>query len=168
MEVDCATGPAFFMPEKEIFSRPVCMKGRKLRICVIDGLGGGIGSILVKRLKEVYGEEYEVIALGTNVIATSQMLRAGANQGGSGENAIKRTTPTADVILGTVAIVLAHAMSGEVTPGIAAAVAASPGRKILLPLTQEEVEIVGVTREPLPHLVEIAITHRLPEVLKDV
>lgn len=144
------------------------MPAKRTRICVIDGLGGGIGSVIIKRLKEVYQEEHEVIALGINVLATSQMLKARANQGASGENAIVRTAPTVDVILGTVSIILSHAMLGEVTPRIAEAIASSPAYKILLPLTQERLDIVGVIKEPLPHLVEIAIIERLPEVLKHV
>lgn len=144
------------------------MQAQKIRICIIDGLGGGIGSVIIKRLKELYQEEYEVIALGINVIATAQMLKARANQGASGQNAIVITTPKVDVILGTISIVLAHAMLGEVTPLIAEAVAASPAYKILLPLTQERLDIVGVIKEPLPYLVEIAVTERLQEVLKYV
>jgi len=141
------------------------MRAKKPRICVIDGLGGGIGSVIIKRLKEIYQEEIEVIALGINVLATAQMLKARANQGASGENAIIVTAPTADVIIGTVSIVLANAMLGEVTPKIAAAIGASPAYKILLPLTQERLEIVGVSREPLPHLVDMAVLQRLPAVL---
>lgn len=144
------------------------MPTKRFRICVIDGLGGGIGSALIKRLKEIYQEDHEIIALGTNVLATSQMLKMRANMGASGENAIVVTAPTVDVILGTISIVLAHAMLGEVTPRIAAAVAASPAYKILLPLTQERLEIVGVTREPLPHLVDLVVTQRLAEVFKHV
>lgn len=146
----------------------LAMQAQKIRICIIDGLGGGIGSVIIKRLKELYQEEYEVIALGINVIATAQMLKARANQGASGQNAIVITTPKVDVILGTISIVLAHAMLGEVTPLIAEAVAASPAYKILLPLTQERLDIVGVIKEPLPYLVEIAVTERLQEVLKYV
>ncbi|MGO9175366.1 MAG: DUF3842 family protein, partial [Desulfobaccales bacterium] len=92
-----------------------------MRICVIDGQGGGIGAALIKRLKEVYREEHEVIALGTNAVATAQMMKARANRGASGENAIVRTVATADVILGCLSIVLANAMMGEVTPKMAAA-----------------------------------------------
>ncbi len=144
------------------------MGAKKPRVCVIDGLGGGIGAVIIKRLKELYYENIEVIALGINVLATAQMLKARANQGASGENAIVVTAPTADVIIGTVSIVLANAMLGEVTPKIAAAIGSSPAYKILLPLTQEQVEIVGVSREPLPHLVEMAVAGRLPEVLKAI
>ncbi|MDZ7579995.1 MAG: DUF3842 family protein [Deltaproteobacteria bacterium] len=123
-------------------------------ICVIDGQGGGIGSTIIKKIKELYGETLEVIALGTNAIATAQMLKAGANRGASGDNAIIQTTKNVDVILGPIGIIFAHAMMGEVTPAIAEAVAVSPAAKFLLPLTQENVTVVGVARLPLPHLIE--------------
>jgi hypothetical protein len=124
------------------------------KIGVIDGQGGGIGSTIIKKIKELYGETVEVVALGTNAIATAQMLKAGANRGASGENAIVQTTKCVDVILGPLGIIIAHAMMGEVTPGIAEGVAGSPAAKFLLPLTQENVTIVGVARLPLPHLIE--------------
>jgi hypothetical protein len=139
-----------------------------MRICVVDGLGGGMGAALIRRLKEVYLEEHEVIALGTNPLATAQMMKARANRGASGENAIVHTVPTADFILGSISIVLANAMMGEVTPRMAAAVASAPGRKILLPLTRAKVEIIGVTVEPLPHLVDKVVTERLKELLNNV
>ncbi|HZE22074.1 MAG TPA: DUF3842 family protein [Desulfobaccales bacterium] len=139
-----------------------------MRICVIDGQGGGIGAALIKRLKEVYGEEHEVIALGTNAVATAQMMKARANRGASGENAIVRTVPGADVILGPLSIVLANSMMGELTPRMAEAISSSPAPKLLLPLTQERVEIVGLSPEPLPHLVEKIISERLKEYLSHV
>ena len=123
------------------------------RICVIDGQGGGIGSAVIRRLKELFEETVEIIALGTNAIATAQMLKARANRGASGENAIVQTTKKADIIIGPLGIVIANAMMGEVTPRMAEAVADSPARKLLIPLTQEKVRIVGTTGEPLPHLV---------------
>jgi hypothetical protein len=139
-----------------------------MRICVVDGQGGGIGAVLIKRLKEVYGEEHEVIALGTNAVATAQMMKARANRGASGENAILRTVPQADVILGCLSIVLANAMMGEVTPKMAEAIASAPARKILLPLTQERVEIIGLAPEPLPHLVDKIVSYRLKEIISHV
>jgi hypothetical protein len=146
----------------------VTVGGKKLRICVVDGQGGGIGAALIKRLKEVYQEEHEVIALGTNVVATVQMMKVRANRGASGESAIIRTVPTVDVILGSISIALANAIMGEVTPRIAEAIASAPALKILLPLTRSRVEIVGLIREPLPHQVEKAITERLKELLDHV
>ena len=137
------------------------------RICVIDGQGGGIGSAIIKHLKQVLGESIEIIALGTNAIATAQMLKAKANRGASGENAIVQTVKNADVIAGPLAIVLANAMMGEVSAGMAAAVADSRAPKLLLPLTQENVSVVGVSDDPLPHLVEQLVQVHLPQLLKD-
>jgi hypothetical protein len=135
------------------------------RIGVMDGQGGGIGSAIIKKLKEAFGESVEIIALGTNAIATAQMLKARANRGASGENAIVRTAASLDVILGPLGIVLAHAMMGEVTPRMAEAVSASPARKLLLPLSQENVAIAGVTAGPLPHLVDELIERYLKGIL---
>jgi NAD(P)-dependent dehydrogenase (short-subunit alcohol dehydrogenase family) len=140
----------------------------RLRICVIDGQGGGIGAALIKRLKEVYGEEHEVIALGTNAVATAQMMKARANRGASGENAIIRTVASADVVLGCLSIVLANSMMGELTPKMAEAIASAPAPKILLPLTQEAVQIVGLSPEPLPHLVEQIVSQKLREIIEHV
>jgi hypothetical protein len=137
-----------------------------LRICVIDGQGGGIGSIVIKKLRDVGFEAAELLALGTNAIATTQMLKAGANRGASGENAIIQTVKKADIIIGPVGIVLAHSMMGEVTPGISEAISASPARKILIPLSQENVDIVGVSSAPLPHIIDELIEKNLKNYTK--
>jgi hypothetical protein len=131
------------------------------RICVIDGQGGGIGSTVIKKLKDLFGETVEIIAMGTNAIATAQMLKARANRGASGENAIVQIAGKVDIIIGTVAIIMAHSMMGEVTPKMAEAVASSPAKKLLIPLSQENVEIVGVAPIPLPHLIETLIQENL-------
>ena len=124
------------------------------RICVIDGQGGGIGSTIIRKLREAFEETIQIVALGTNAIATAQMLKARANRGASGENAIVQTVKRVDLIIGPIGIVMAHAMMGEVTPKIAEAVAASAAPKILIPLSQENVQIVGVSQRPLPKLVQ--------------
>lgn len=127
------------------------------QICVIDGQGGGIGSAIIKKLKELLEEKVEIIALGTNAIATAQMLKARANCGATGENAIAQTVKRVDVIIGPVSIIMAHAMMGEVTPVIAEAVASSPAQKLLIPLSQENIKIVGIPYIPLPHLIDALI-----------
>jgi hypothetical protein len=132
--------------------------------CVIDGQGGGIGATIIKRLREKFGESPEIIALGTNAIATSQMLKAKANRGASGENAIVRTVRQVDLIIGPVGVVIANSMMGEVTPDMAEAVASSPARKILLPLIQENIEIVGTAGIPLPHLIDELIENNLKDI----
>ena len=136
------------------------------RICVMDGQGGGIGSAVIKKLKDLFGETVEIIALGTNAIATSQMLKAKANRGATGENAIVQTAWKVDIIIGTVAIIMAHSMMGEVTPKMAEAVTSSRAKKLLIPLTQENVEIVGISPIPLPHLIEALIQENLKDFLE--
>lgn len=124
---------------------------------VMDGQGGGIGRAIIRRIRETFGEKVEIFALGTNSVATSQMMKAGANRGATGENAIIRTAPEMDIIIGPLAIIIANSMMGEVTPGMSQAISSSKALKILIPLTQERVEIVGVSGEPLPHLIDQAI-----------
>jgi hypothetical protein len=134
-------------------------------IGVIDGQGGGIGSAIIKRIKDAYGESVEIVALGTNAIATAQMLKSKANRGASGENAIVHMVSKVNVIAGTLGIVLANAMMGEVTPNMAQAVAASSAPKLLLPLTQENVTVIGTCDDPLPHLVDELVEVHLSKIL---
>lgn len=136
-----------------------------MRVAVIDGQGGGIGTTIIKRIKEIHGEEVEVWALGTNAIATAQMMKARANRGATGENAICHCAGQVDVIVGPISILVSHAMMGEVTPKMVEAIGASRAPKLLLPLTQEAVVVVGVEREPLPHLVERLVTEYLGRYL---
>jgi hypothetical protein len=137
---------------------------RKKSIAVIDGQGGGIGSLIIKRLREAFAEEVEVIGLGTNAMATGAMLKAGANKGASGENAIVQTVKTVDIVTGTTSIILANSMMGELTPKMAEAIASSPATKCLLPLKMPEVEIIGAPKEPLPHLVD-QLVKRIQEMM---
>ena len=137
------------------------------QICVIDGQGGGIGAVLIKFIRERYGESVELIALGTNAIATAQMLKAGANKGATGENAICRTLPKADCIVGPIAISWAEAMLGEVTAKMAAAVTGANAVKVLLPVSQEQIIVVATAQEPLPHMVQKAV-EKIQEVIENV
>jgi len=139
-----------------------------MRIAVIDGQGGGIGSAVIHRLKDEYGEKIELWALGTNAIATASMMKARANRGATGENAIVRSVSRVDVIIGTISVVMAHAMMGEMTPAMAEAVAAVSARKLLLPLTQENVTVVGLQKDHLPVLINNLIPLINEELLTDV
>lgn len=121
---------------------------------MIDGQGGGIGSFIIKSLRESFGDSIEILALGTNAAATANMMKAKANKGASGENAIVWSIKRADIITGPLSILVANGMMGEVTPKIVEAIGSSNAKKILLPINQEGVDIIGVVKEPLPHLVE--------------
>jgi len=134
---------------------------------ILDGQGGGIGAAVIKGLRESEGNYIQILALGTNSIATARMMKAGANRGGTGENAIVQTSRKADVIVGPLSILMANAMMGEVTPAMAVAVGSSEAKKIFIPLTQEHIEIVGVSSEPLPHLVS-RVVEIIREMNKDV
>jgi hypothetical protein len=138
-----------------------------MRICVIDGQGGGIGATLIKYLKSAFGERIELVAIGTNAIATAQMLKAGANRGATGENAFRHALKEADALVGSIAVSWANAMLGEVTPAMAEAVTSSSALKVYLPLSQEDAKMVGVAKEPLPHLVQEAVA-QIKEVIGDV
>ncbi|MEA3230144.1 MAG: DUF3842 family protein [Thermodesulfobacteriota bacterium] len=143
------------------------MNNKMKKICVIDGQGGGIGSHVIKQLRSFFQDTIEIIALGTNAIAVAQMLKSRANRGASGQNAIVQTVKQADVIIGPIGIVMAHAMMGEITPSMAAAITASPARKFLIPLSQEKIIIAGVKSLPLPRLVEAMIQDDLKPYLEN-
>ncbi len=138
-----------------------------LRIAIIDGQGGGIGSLIVKRLRDEFGDEIEILALGTNASATAAMMKSRANKGATGENAIIWNTNRVDLIIGTLSIVLPNAMLGELTPKIAETIVATNVRKILLPLNQEGIEFVGLEKEPLPHMIEKIIDIIRQEIRKE-
>lgn len=137
------------------------------RIVIIDGQGGSIGSGVIKKIKQLYGEKVEIWALGTNAIATGQMLKAGANRGATGESAVCHSAAQADIIIGPISILLANAMMGEITGTMANAIGASRAAKLLLPITPEPVTVVGVVREPLPHLIEKLVKENLQTIVKN-
>ena len=135
-------------------------------VAVIDGLGGGIGSQLVGQLKGNLPAGSEVLALGTNSAATEAMLKAGANRGATVENAIRVMADQVDVILGPLGIIIPDAMMGEITATMAEAVVESRAKKLLLPVTQPHVELVGLTPQPLGGLIRAAV-RRLVEINKE-
>jgi hypothetical protein len=129
----------------------------KRTIVIVDGMGGGIGVQLIGRIRELDSADIEIIALGTNAVATERMVKAGAHRGAAGENAVKVTVPHAGFILGPIGIVIPNSMMGEITPSIAEAVMASPGERILLPLQQDHFTLVGLEPLPLAKMLEKAI-----------
>ena len=126
-----------------------------MKLVVIDGQGGGVGKSLVAALKAQMPHQ-PVIALGTNVLATSAMLKAGADAGATGESAIRYQCKNADIIVGVTGILHANAMMGEISPGIAAAVSLSEAQKILVPLERCGLRVAGVGRQPLDSLIREA------------
>jgi hypothetical protein len=128
-----------------------------MTICVVDGQGGKIGSVIIAKLKERLKEDVEVIALGTNSAAVQNMMKARANRGASGENAIAVTVGKADIIVGAINILMANSMLGEMTPRMAKAIAESPATKYVLPVTRENVVVVGKTEQSIPQMVGLLV-----------
>jgi hypothetical protein len=114
------------------------MAKREIMISVIDGQGGGIGRNIVSKLRRAIEADsgITICALGTNAAATNNMIKAGADIGATGENAIVRTSAQSDLILGPIAIIAANSMLGELTPAMALAVSSSPAHKFLVPLNR--------------------------------
>lgn len=124
-----------------------------MNILVIDAQGGGIGKQIVSALKKRYPEQY-ITAVGTNSLATSSMLKAGADTAATGENPVIVCSRRADVIIGPVGIVIADALLGEITAAMAAAVGQSPAKRILVPVNHCDNYIVGVTDLSMTKLIE--------------
>lgn len=127
-----------------------------MNILVIDAQGGGIGKQLVASLKkELPGAV--VTAVGTNSLATSAMLRAGADQGATGENAVVVNCRRADVIVGPIGIVIADALLGEITPAIACAVGQSAAKRVLIPVNHCDNMVAGLPDTNMGRLIRDAV-----------
>ena len=128
-----------------------------MNILIIDGQGGRIGAALTEQIKKNLPEA-ELVAVGTNSIATAAMLRAGAEAAATGENPVVVNSLWADVIVGPIGIITANALLGEITPKMAAAVSESHAKKILLPVSRCAVTVVGVQEKPLAEYVREAVS----------
>lgn len=134
-----------------------------MKVLVIDAQGGGMGRMLVEGLKKALPEQ-PVIAVGTNALATSAMLKAGADQAATGENAIRVCAATADLILAPVGMVLADAMLGEVTADMALAIGRSPAHRILLPIARCQTTIAGMPKMTMAEAVEQAVAEAVRRI----
>lgn len=119
-----------------------------MKVVIVDGQGGRLGKMLVEQLKQRCPQA-QIYAIGTNSIATATMLKAGADFGATGENPVIRGVMDADVVLGPMGIVVAHAILGEVTPAMAEAIGGCRARKILIPMNSCGVVVAGVQEMPL-------------------
>ena len=126
-----------------------------MRIVVIDGQGGKIGKAIIEQIR-FCGKQCEITAIGTNSLATSAMLKAGADFGATGENPVVIATRDADVIVGPIGIIAADSMLGEITPKMAEAVGQSRARKILVPVNRC-FEVAGVQEMSLSQYVAQAV-----------
>lgn len=124
-----------------------------MRVVVIDGQGGRIGQLLVEAIvKESI--PCDLIAIGTNSIATSAMIKAGAGQGATGENPVVVACRDADVIVGPIGILSADSLLGEITPKMAVAIGQSKAKKLLLPVSHCDNQVMGVKTLSISELVK--------------
>lgn len=119
-----------------------------MNILIIDGMGGGIGKLIIEQLRKDLPDA-GIMAVGTNSIATSAMLKAGAAHGATGENAIVYNCARADYIIGAMGIMLANSLHGEISPRMAEAVSSSPAHKILVPIDECNVTVLGVVKKSM-------------------
>lgn len=125
-----------------------------MKLVIIDGQSGRMGALIAERVKAAK-LPCKVLAVGTNAIATATMMKAGANQGATGENPVMVACRTADVIVGPIGILSADALSGEITPAMAVAIGQSAAKKLLLPVNRHcGHTMVGVRDLTLSQLVD--------------
>lgn len=128
-------------------------------IAVIDGMGGGIGAQVIDYLRSELPGNVEIYALGTNAIATSAMMKNHANKGATGENAIIVSSKKANVIVGSMSIVIPNSMMGEITEKMALGISESDALKVLIPILPENFEIIGVEKKPLLLMIKDSIDY---------
>ena len=127
-----------------------------MKITVIDGQGGMLGSALVREISAKLPDA-TITAIGTNSAATAAMLKAGATRAATGENPVVVACRDTDFILGPIGIVIADSLLGEITPVMAAAIGASNAKRILIPMNKCDTVVAGVSTASTSELISDAI-----------
>jgi len=127
-----------------------------MKVVVIDGQSGRMGQLLIDRMRAT-GLSCEILAVGTNALATAAMLKAGADAGATGENPVLVACRTADIIAGPIGILSADSLLGEITPAMAVAIGQSQAKKVLLPVNQCSNIVVGTQSLSLSKLMDEAV-----------
>ena len=139
------------------------------KILVIDGQGGRIGKTVIERLademKNIQDNRAEIYAVGTNSVASSNMMTAARSKNlplkaATGENPIVVLSKKADIICGPIGIIIADSMLGEITPAAASAVSSSSAVRVLIPMNMTGCDnfIAGVSKVPLAEIIDSAVT----------
>lgn len=134
-----------------------------MNILVIDAQGGGIGKQIVSAIKKNH-PDILITAVGTNSVATANMLKAGADHAATGENAVIVGSRKADVIIGPIGIVIADSMFGEVTPQMAAAIGQSNAKRLLIPINQCDNIVLGVTSVSITDIIASILSYLKDEI----
>ena len=136
-----------------------------MKILVIDGQGGKMGRTIVEQLKNSL-PDFKITALGTNSIATSAMLKAGADFGATGENPVIYNSSDADIIIGSMGIIVANSYMGEITPAMASAISESHAVKILIPVNRCNIIVAGIEEMPFNEYTSLAV-EQVKKIIKD-
>lgn len=134
-------------------------------IIIVDGQGGKLGKQLIEAIKARF-DNIEITAIGTNGIATSTMLKGGADYAATGENPIIVACRKADIIIGPIGLVIADSLMGEITPRMATAVGQSDAVRILIPVNKCDNLVAGVPDLSISALINDAIS-KLSELVKN-
>lgn len=126
------------------------------KITIIDGQGGRMGKTIIEQLKKQFPAQ-ELLAIGTNSIATAAMLKAGADHGATGENPVIIAARDSDIIIGPIGIVIADSLYGEVTPAMAAAIGSSKAQQILMPVNRCNHHVVGCENLTLGAIIPLVV-----------
>ena len=135
------------------------------RVLIVDAQGGGLGKQLILKIRREI-PDVRITAVGTNVAATTAMMKAGADEAATGENAVRVCVKKADYIVGPIGIVIADAMLGEITSEVARAVSQADAKRILIPFSNCDNFIAGVSDFSTGQLVDEAVNH-LKKILSD-
>ena len=127
-----------------------------MKTVVIDGQGGNLGKQIIKSIKE-YNQDIFIRAVGTNSIATGNMLKAGADEAATGENAVVVAAREADIIVGPIGLLVTDALLGEVTEKMAVAIGQSAAKKVLIPVNKCDLYIAGSTDKNTGELLNEAL-----------
>jgi len=135
-----------------------------MKILVIDGQGGGMGRSIIESIRKRHAK-VEIIAVGTNSLATAAMLKAGATAGATGENAVIYNSQDASVIIGPLGICFANSMLGEISPQMAVSISSSRAEKLLIPMSKCHANVVGIVDKPFNSYIE-EMLQKLEEIMK--
>jgi len=139
-----------------VISKIALDRRQDMTILIVDGQGGGMGRTLIEKLREAQVQA-EIFCVGTNGLATSAMLKAGADGGATGENAVIYNARRVHLIVGGAGILCANAMMGEISPAMAAAISQSEAVKLLIPMSQCNLRFAGMQDQPLPVKLDNAV-----------
>lgn len=124
-----------------------------------------MGKTIIEQLKQAL-PDYKVIALGTNSLATSSMLKAGADYGATGENPVIYNSQDADIIVGSMGILTANSYMGEITPAMANAVSSSPAIKVLIPVNRCGIIVAGTEELSFSEYTKLAVA-KVKDIVED-